>query len=1090
MPFPDSDLELTCQVAFGADLTAGPDTWAMTDLSSRVIDTPITVSHGVLVGTGTTRTGQATGLTLLNDDGALTPLLATSPYWPYVDVGTPVRLSVRTNPTYLTDTFTRTVSGGWGTSDNGLPWVLSSAIYSVTGGVAKTALSSAGTIGGNRVAVSHRDVQVTFDAALATASTGASNAIGPQLRTNAANTAYLWPMLEFGVGGIVYWTIRVVVSGTFTVIAQAAVAGLTYTSGTLLRARVELIGSRLRCRAWLASGAETSVWTIDTEVTNPLVLGSGYFLGMRAQVTAGNTNTMPNPFSIDNLSFVQPQYPIIEGFITDVRPSFRPIGDGTTHSVVQVDVGGVGSRLERRDAPEWGPLRRSLQYSPVPPYAYWPLEDKAGSTSAASAFAGQDPMVVAGPVVFEFDGGEDDPTLLATRGSLAICSVGAGGRLSAAVPMSSVSSAWTVSATVALLTAAVGGYTEIRALEWATPSGTFTRWALISTLTGHTVRAYNDAAGTSADVVTFANVFNTAFGIDVTATQVGGNINLQLMFVGNLYGVGSVAGTLGPVTRITVNPDRANTTASTNPFGIRFSVNHVMVHDVATAAALPSYVSGGVGYRADKAWNAESARRRLQRLCDEERISLAVYGEPDTTGNTLLGAQQPGSFTDLVNAAAEAESGGLLVEEAFGLAHVPRTVRYNRPVDLTVDLATYRLSDGTSPEDVLVPKLDARGANYVTVERTGGGSGSHAADAAYRLRRGTIAEKKTLDLYSDADTAPHAQWRVHTAVDGKAANYPNLQLDLAANPALIDNWLHCGIGSRVQRTNQPTIAGLETIDQVVDGITQTFSRRTWAATLDCSPAIVWDTGVWDDPNSRWDAATTTLAAPMSSTATMLPITSISGEAWSSADVPYTVQVDGEQMTVTRMSAPGFLDTADGSFESGVAGWTGYSGVVTSTSVLAQAGTKSALLTVTGTPGQAYMRPPRAPVTAGLGYLVVGQFRSPTALPNVTLAVDWFDATGNYLTTSVNAGGVAANTWTAYSFTFTAPTGAVFAEYGPTVISPPGGTLLYVDEVHISPAVATAATRQVGTVTRSVNSVVAAHLAGAQVGLANPARWGL
>ena len=76
-------------------------------------------------------------------------------------------------------------------------------------------------------------------------------------------------------------------------------------------------------------------------------------------------------------------------------------------------------------------------------------------------------------------------------------------------------------------------------------------------------------------------------------------------------------------------------------------------------------------------------------------------------------------------------------------------------------------------------------------------------------------------------------------------NYPSLPVDLAANPGLIEEWLACDIGSRVQRENQPTIAGIGVIDQVVVGITETLGPRVWQVTAAVAPAAPWDVALAD-----------------------------------------------------------------------------------------------------------------------------------------------------------------------------------------------------------------------------------------------------
>lgn len=94
MTFPDSDLEVIIEAFLGADPTADPGTWpAATDLSARLLERPINITRGRRQNQRTAAAGTCT-FWLDNDDGALTPLLATSPYYPEWDLGVPMRLSV------------------------------------------------------------------------------------------------------------------------------------------------------------------------------------------------------------------------------------------------------------------------------------------------------------------------------------------------------------------------------------------------------------------------------------------------------------------------------------------------------------------------------------------------------------------------------------------------------------------------------------------------------------------------------------------------------------------------------------------------------------------------------------------------------------------------------------------------------------------------------------------------------------------------------------------------------------------------------------------------------------------------------------
>nr|WP_221374412.1 hypothetical protein [Actinoplanes polyasparticus] len=918
--WPDSgDLEVTLRAAFGADLTADPLSWAFTDLSSRLVtSSQITVSRGLVVGQGTRKTASASGILLLNDDGALTPELVTSPWWPFVDLGTPMDFSIRTRTApYVSDSFGRTVASGWGTADSGQAWTLTNGL-SVSGGTARFSHSATNTIRTARIACTARDVDVTFTTSLTTVATGAAITVGPTLRTDAGAQNQLWPMLMFDTGGVVKLRVYSITGGVYSADTTVTVPGLTYAGGTQIRVRIRWVGSRLQCRAWLAAGSEPTTWTIDsTTLGGPQ--SAGVYLQMASWVLSANSNTLPNVVTVDDLDVSQPKYPRIEGFIADVRPSFRPLPDGTTHSVVQVEIGGIGSRLERRTADPLSPFRRSIEkYHALPPVDYWPLEDKKASTTAAHAFPGGTAMTASGPVVFEQDTGQPDDVILSRYGSTALCSVAAGAKLTAPTSLPGAAGSWGVSVTADLWARDVPGVTEIRILEWSTPSSSISRWALLATNTGHMVRAFNDAAGTATDVAVLADAYAGMLTYEVIAEQSGGNIDVTLLINAFPYVSGSIAGTCTQPTRITVNPGRVNTTGSTTVMGIRFMVGHLAIRTT-TGSILPYYYNGPIPLRADRAWYQEPLHLRLDRLARvEEDIPFRLVADPDPSAVTLLNAQQEGGFVDLSTDAAEAESGGVLFEDAFGYAWLPRSARYNAPVALSVDMATYRRTGGTDPKDVLVPQLGNRGPNYWTIERRNGSQAVAAADKELRDRRGTVSDKKTLDLLYDWDCQPHAQWRTHLNVDGSGPHYPGMTLELHANPDLVDDWLLCTFGSRVQRLNQPTIAGVGVIDQVIDGITERFGARSgggvdWTVTLDTSPAEVWDVGIWD--TSVADSSSTTLNAARDATQTSWVFkTALPGDVWSTAEVPYPITVEGEDLTVTAMgavsgTAPNLLQTA-------------------------------------------------------------------------------------------------------------------------------------------------------------------------------------
>lgn len=143
----------------------------------------------------------------------------------------------------------------------------------------------------------------------------------------------------------------------------------------------------------------------------------------------------------------------------------------------------------------------------------------------------------------------------------------------------------------------------------------------------------------------------------------------------------------------------------------------------------------------------------------------------------------------------------------------------------------------------------------------------------------------------------------------------------------------------------------------------------------------------------------------------------------------------------------------GTFEDpqGVTAWSVTGGGLTRTSSLAHSGIYSALITVSGSPTQAYIRAYGAsavPVTPGTLYEVTMWVRSPQALA-VLPAVDIYDGSSNYIGGEYPATvTLVPNTWTELALTFLAPPSSALVVYGPTAVSPANGNTLYVDDVDI------------------------------------------
>ncbi len=141
------------------------------------------------------------------------------------------------------------------------------------------------------------------------------------------------------------------------------------------------------------------------------------------------------------------------------------------------------------------------------------------------------------------------------------------------------------------------------------------------------------------------------------------------------------------------------------------------------------------------------------------------------------------------------------------------------------------------------------------------------------------------------------------------------------------------------------------------------------------------------------------------------------------------------------------------FESGsVADWSGGSATFVSSMAQAHAGTRSGLMTVTGSPSQATVRQannfvvsPSTSYTASMWAYSVAGYAS------LQIVFDWYDSAGAYISsTSGGVSAIAAATWVQRTVTATSPSNAAYASFGPTLGSnPPNGTALFIDDTYVT-----------------------------------------
>src|SRR5450631_4816607 len=167
---------------------------------------------------------------------------------------------------YAADSFSRTVTNGWGTADVGGSWSLagSASAFSVSGGAGRMVMATAGSgfnayLGG----VSSSDTQTQVGISLNQVQTGSGTYVSVIGRRFNANTDYR-VKLRFIAGGGVVETLERVVGGTETAL-QAVTTPISYTPGAVVLVQLQVTGTSpttLRSMAWLQGTTQPTTWQL------------------------------------------------------------------------------------------------------------------------------------------------------------------------------------------------------------------------------------------------------------------------------------------------------------------------------------------------------------------------------------------------------------------------------------------------------------------------------------------------------------------------------------------------------------------------------------------------------------------------------------------------------------------------------------------------------------------------------------------------------------------------------------------------------------------------------------------------------------
>jgi PKD repeat protein len=213
--------------------------------------------------------------------------------------------------TLAADTFTRTVTNGFGTAETGGQWTTTgtSSQYSVSGTgrvlfPAPGVSSNAYLVGVSSTAT---DLRLAFSANKA--ATGSGTFVSPIVRRVVGVGAYQAKVVLRPSGAVGLSLVRVNASGGGEIVIQSAinVPGLTVVAGDTLAVRVQAVGTNpttLRAKVWKSGTPEPSTWQrAATDATAALQAAGGIGASMYLSSTATNA---PLTLSIDDLGAVTP----------------------------------------------------------------------------------------------------------------------------------------------------------------------------------------------------------------------------------------------------------------------------------------------------------------------------------------------------------------------------------------------------------------------------------------------------------------------------------------------------------------------------------------------------------------------------------------------------------------------------------------------------------------------------------------------------------------------------------------------------------------------------------------------------------------
>jgi hypothetical protein len=302
-------------------------------------------------------------------------------------------------------------------------------------------------------------------------------------------------------------------------------------------------------------------------------------------------------------------------------------------------------------------------------------------------------------------------------------------------------------------------------------------------------------------------------------------------------------------------------------------------------------------FKAGTSFANEQTGSRIGRLLDAAAWPAALRSL--ATGDTTVGSQVTEGLNALEAIQAvgvDSERGVVFIDGNGQVAFTNRGARYNgAPVAV--------FGDGVGEfhyEGDISPLLEPRDIyNDIAVSRQNGISVRNISTASERRYFPKTLQATTF-ASSDADAVYLAQYLASRYSDPQM-RIPTLKLHPSADISLFPQVLGREIGDRITVKRRPMGAPIIQADFFIEKISHAVTPAEWWTTWQLSPAV---SDTYFQLNSstlgRLGGGSTLNAAMTAGQTTLVTPDSV----FNASDVPYTVQVDSEQMTVTAATAPG------------------------------------------------------------------------------------------------------------------------------------------------------------------------------------------